>query len=127
MDSDSSDSLYLRIYKLVKQIPKGQVATYGQIAKMVGNCGPRQVGYAMSHTPNGKKIPWQRVINSQGRISVRKDGAEDPRQMQLLKQEGIIFSKSGKIDFLEYGWFGPDWEWMRENGYNQTLPPGIEN
>ncbi len=127
MDNHSSDSLYQRIYKLVKQIPAGQVATYGQIAKMVGNCGPRQVGYAMSHTPQAQNIPWQRVVNSQGRISVRKDGAEDPRQMKLLKQEHIIFSKSGKIDLVEYGWFGPDWEWMQQNGYQQALPPGVEN
>ena len=127
MDNQDSDSLYNRIYKLVKQIPKGQVATYGQIAKMVGRCGPRQVGYAMSHTPQGKKIPWQRVVNSQGRISVRKDGAEDPQQMKLLKREGVIFSRSGKIDFAEYAWFGPDWEWMKDNDYNYVLPPGIEN
>ena len=127
MTKRSPESLYQRIYKLVQQIPKGQVATYGQIAKMVGNCGPRQVGYAMSHTPKGQHIPWQRVVNSQGRISVRKDGAEDPRQMKLLKQEGIVFNRYGKIDFSEYAWFGPDWEWMQDNGYQQALPPGIEN
>jgi len=127
MDKQNSDSLYQRIYRLVQQIPAGQVATYGQIAKMVGNCGPRQVGYAMSHTPDGQNIPWQRVVNSQGRISIRKEGKQDPRQMKLLKQEGVLFSRSGKIDFAEYAWFGPDWEWMQSNGYNQALPPGIEN
>ena len=125
MSKNQTDSLYQRIYKLVKQIPAGQVATYGQIAKMVGHCGPRQVGYAMSHTPKGEKIPWQRVINSQGRVSVRKQGAEDPRQIKLLKQEGVIFDKSGKVDFAEYAWFGPDWEWIVEHGYNHVEPPGL--
>ena len=126
MDKSPAVDLYQRIYKLVKQIPKGQVATYGQIAKMVGNCGPRQVGYAMSHTPANMKIPWHRVINSQGRVSVRKQGSEDPLQIQLLKNEGVLFSKSGRIDFAEYAWFGPDWEWMQQNGYRQTAPPGME-
>ena len=126
MDKSPTADLYQRIYKLVKKIPMGQVATYGQIAKMVGNCGPRQVGYAMSHTPASQKIPWHRVINSQGRVSVRKEGSEDPLQIKLLKKEGILFSKTGKIDFAEYAWFGPDWEWMQKNGYQQTVPPGME-
>lgn len=126
MNNSSSTDLYLRIYELVKQIPPGQVATYGQIAKMVGRCGPRQVGYAMSHTPAGMTIPWHRVINSQGRVSARKQGSEDPRQIALLKNEGVRFSKTGKIDFAEYAWFGPDWEWMQQNGYRQTTPPGME-
>ncbi len=126
MDKTQSAELYRRIYKLVKQIPRGQVATYGQLAKMVGNCGPRQVGYAMSHTPADHGIPWHRVINCQGRVSVRKQGREDPRQIKLLKKEGVVFSKSGKIDFAEYAWFGPDWEWMRENNYHHTVPPGME-
>ena len=126
MDKNPAADLYQRIYKLVQQIPKGQVATYGQIAKMVGRCGPRQVGYAMSHTPADKKIPWHRVINSQGRVSVRKEGSEDPLQIKLLKNDGILFNKSGKIDFAEYAWFGPDWEWMQANDYQQTVPPGME-
>ena len=126
-DRYDSHTLYERIYKLVKQIPPGQVASYGQIAKMVGRCGPRQVGYAMSQTPKGQNIPWQRVINSQGRVSARKHGGEDPRQVKLLKKEGVVFDKSGKIDFAEYAWFGPDWEWMQRHGYHHTVPPGVEN
>lgn len=126
MDKGPAARLYHRIYNLVKQIPAGQVATYGQIAKMVGQCGPRQVGYAMSQVPADLEIPWHRVINSQGRISVRKQGGEDPRQVMLLKKEGIIFDKSGKIDFTEYAWFGPDWEWMREHHYRHAIPPGVE-
>lgn len=118
--------LYQRIYKLVKQIPPGQVATYGQIARMVGECGPRQVGYAMAAIPDGEDIPWHRVINSQGRVSVRSQGSEDPRQIVLLKREGVAFSKSGKIDFNEFAWFGPDWEWMQEHGYRHTPPPGMD-
>lgn len=89
-------------------IPEGKVMTYGQIARIVGNCTPRMVGYAMAALPNGSDVPWQRVINSQGRVSLRSSGMEDPVQQKLLQAEGIKFDKSGKTDlhifkFTEFG------------------------
>jgi methylated-DNA-protein-cysteine methyltransferase related protein len=104
---------YERVWHLVRQVPRGKVATYGQIALMlpVPNgvdletykaYGPRWVGGAMAACP--EDVPWQRVINSQGKISERP-GAE--KQRQLLEAEGIEFVKD-KADLKKYGWHGLD-------------------
>lgn len=106
---------YERIYQVVRQIPKGNVATYGQIASIVGRCGPRQVGYAMSCAPSG--LPWQRVINRQGRVSVRSGGRESAEQRDLLEGEGVVFDCSGRVDLELFGWPGPDIAWMERHGY----------
>ena len=103
------------IYEVVKTIPVGVVATYGQVAAIVG-CGPRLVGYALASLPTGMDVPWQRVINSQGKISARSDGAADPRQRQALIREGIVFSLKGTVDLKRFGWDGPDWDWLYERG-----------
>ena len=103
------------IYEVVKTIPAGVVATYGQVAAIVG-CGPRLVGYALASLPTGMDVPWQRVINSQGKISTRSDGAADPRQRQALIREGIVFSLEGTVDLKRFGWDGPDWDWLYERG-----------
>ena len=103
------------IYEVVKTIPAGVVATYGQVAAIVG-CGPRLVGYALASLPAGVDVPWQRVINSQGKISIRSDGAGDPRQRQALIREGIVFSLKGTVDLKRFGWDGPDWDWLYERG-----------
>ena len=103
------------IYEVVKTIPAGVVATYGQVAAIVG-CGPRLVGYALASLPAGMDVPWQRVINSQGKISTRSDGAADPRQRQTLIREGIVFSLKGTVDLKRFGWDGPDWDWFYERG-----------
>ncbi len=98
------DKLYQRVYQIVERIPAGKVATYGQIAKMSGKCTARQAGYAMAAVPNGHDVPWHRVINAQGKISARSDGAPDSRQHQALLAEGVLFSDSGRVDFSRYGW-----------------------
>ena len=101
------------VWQLVRQVPRGKVATYGQIALMLPpppgvafdsyrSLGPRWVGSAMAACPD--EVPWQRVINSQGKISERP-GAE--KQRKLLEQEGIVFVKD-KIDLKKYGWKGLD-------------------
>ncbi len=92
---------------MVDQIPEGYVATYGQIAKLVGSCGARQVGYALAALPDEIKIPWHRVINSQGRISMRSrhEGHEDQRI--LLVSEGVDFDDGGKINLELFRWPGP--------------------
>jgi methylated-DNA-protein-cysteine methyltransferase-like protein len=102
-----------QVWELVRQIPRGRVATYGQIALMLPPpqgvdfenykaFGPRWVGGAMAACPDD--VPWQRVINSQGKISQRP-GAE--KQRMLLEEEGIEFVKD-RVDLKKYGWKGPD-------------------
>jgi len=100
-----SDS-YERIYTIVSMIPKGRVATYGQVAELAGlPRQARQVGYALNNLPKGSRIPWHRVINAQGKISLRSEGeGSDNRQMRLLKREKVKFSPSGVIDLKVFRW-----------------------
>ncbi|MBW1710989.1 MAG: methylated-DNA--[protein]-cysteine S-methyltransferase [Deltaproteobacteria bacterium] len=107
-ESSEGPSLYQRIYDVARQIPPGQVATYGQIAKIVGRCSPRTVGYAMSSTPYGSDVPWHRVINSQGKVSVRGRGGGDSVQQQLLEQEDVRFNAQGRVNLKIFLWPGPD-------------------
>ncbi len=95
------------IYAVVLQIPFGQVATYGQIAKIVGGCTPRMVGYAMAALDRGADVPWQRVINHKGRISARKSGPGGIIQRKLLEMEGIEFDGNGGLDLKKFRWKGP--------------------
>ena len=99
--------LYQRIDELVCQIPEGQLATYGQIAKLLGKCGARQVGYAMSSLQEDSEVPWQRVINSQGQISSRNSSDGHTLQRIILEEEGIEFNEKGKVNLEKYRWQGP--------------------
>lgn len=98
--------LYRRIYAVVHQIPSQQVATYGQIARIVGGCTARTVGYAMAALPCDTDVPWHRVINSQGKISPRRSREGGLRQRQLLEGEGIRFDQQGRVDLNALGWAG---------------------
>jgi len=93
--------LFPRIYALVRQIPTGRVASYGQIASLAG-CTAREVGYAMAAVKD-PDIPWQRVINSQGKISLGEQSG-GALQRQLLLDEGIQFDDRGRVNFKVYGW-----------------------
>ena len=106
--------LYGRIYAVVAQIPAGRVASYGQIARIVG-CGARVVGYAMAALPAGSDVPWHRVINSRGMVSPRADG-DTARQRRLLDAEGLSFDRAGRVDLSTFGWAGPAWDWLEANG-----------
>ena len=100
-------SLYTRIYNIVRQVPAGKVVAYGQIANMLGSCSARQVGYAMAALKESKEmldVPWQRVINSQGRSSSFGGGIGTSMQMELLRQEGIRFDDSGRATDLAQWW-----------------------
>ncbi len=110
MSAEQLDSprLYERIYAVVRRIPAGKVATYGQIATIVGRCNARTVGYAMAAVPTGSGIPWQRVINVQGKISDRRGGDGSLRQRRLLQDEGVLFDSQGRVDFHLVGWRGLD-------------------
>lgn len=103
-----SDSLYERIYHVVRQIPAGKVATYGQVAYLVGPpCTPRRVGWALAalrtHVVE-PPVPWQRVVNAKGTSSVGSD------QIALLKEEGVTSDDDRRIDLDRFGWdgFGED-------------------
>ena len=110
--------LFERIYRIVNQIPRGRVATYGQVALIAGAPTPRIVGFAMAGLPQHSTVPWHRVINSQGRLAIRKDGGESPEQARLLRAEGVIFDRLGRVDFNQVAWPGPSWQWLEENGFD---------
>jgi len=95
---------YEKIYEAVRRIPRGKVATYGQIAKIVDRCTARMVGYAMAALRGRTDVPWQRVINAQGEISTRSGGDGAVRQRRLLEKEGIRFDGGGRVDFKKYRW-----------------------
>jgi methylated-DNA-protein-cysteine methyltransferase related protein len=101
----SNADSYSRIYKTVKRIPRGRVATYGQIATLAGLDGhARQVGYALHSLPDRSDVPWHRVINAKGEISPRSAGDSHELQRMLLEEEGIVFSMDGRVDLKRYRW-----------------------
>ena len=96
---------YARIYRAVRRIPRGRVATYGQIAILCDLEGhSRQVGYALHNLPPSVKIPWHRVINAQGEISARSDGDSHELQRLLLEAEGVRFNAKGRVDLDRFRW-----------------------
>ncbi len=99
--------LYERIYAIVRQVPPGRVVTYGQIVNIVGGCSARLVGYAMAGLRSGEHpdVPWQRVVNRQGTISIHDPFGKNI-QRQLLEEEGVHFDRNDRIDFKEFGWLG---------------------
>ena len=101
------------IYALVKEIPEGDVASYGMVASLIPGATARIVGFAMAATPEEENIPWHRVINAAGKISERP-GME--RQRTKLEAEGIIFSKAGKVRWADHAWRGPSTAWLEKAG-----------
>ncbi len=106
MSPHSHSSHYARIYKTIRKIPFGKVATYGQIAKLGGL--PRQarlVGYALFASEEDSGLPWHRVVNAKGEISYSPARrSADRLQRILLKSEGIVFNERGRIDLARYLW-----------------------
>jgi methylated-DNA-protein-cysteine methyltransferase related protein len=100
-------ALFPRVYDIVRQVPYGRVTTYGDVAHLVGpGCDARVVGYAMAACP--ADVPWQRVINSQGKVSLKGEAAQ--RQRLRLEAEGIVFDPRGRIDLNRFRWSGPGGE-----------------
>jgi methylated-DNA-protein-cysteine methyltransferase-like protein len=94
-----------RVYELVRKIPRGRVMTYGQIAAILGEgYTPRTVGYVM-HAADSEGVPWQRVINSQGKCSTGRLTIPVNLQQDMLEQEGVVFSDKGKCDLRKYEWW----------------------
>lgn len=100
----SMSELYERIYTAIRAVPRGAVATYGQIAAIVGPpCEARTVGYALAALGESivkPPVPWQRIVNAQGKISTYPTG----RQRSALEQEGVQFDREGRIDLDRFGW-----------------------
>lgn len=103
------------VWELVRQIPRGRVAAYGQIARMLPPppgvdieayraFAPRWVGGALANCPDD--VPWQRVVNSKGEISPRP-GAQ--RQRELLEEEGVVFNEKNRVDLKKFGWMETDY------------------
>jgi methylated-DNA-protein-cysteine methyltransferase-like protein len=100
-----TDSSYGKIYRIVARIPRSRVATYGQVAALAGLSGhARQVGYALHALPGDTKLPWQRVVNARGEISLRSGSDNHLLQRILLEEEGVRFGPTGRIDLLKHRW-----------------------
>ena len=98
-------SSYQRIYAVVRRVPRGRVATYGQVARLAGLPGhARQVGYALHALRRGTTVPWQRVINAKGEVSRRTAEGADLSQRILLEVEGVRFEGRGRVSLQRYGW-----------------------
>jgi methylated-DNA-protein-cysteine methyltransferase related protein len=103
LKTGDAESTHGRIHKVVARIPRGRVATYGQIARLAGlGRQARLVGYAMHALPAGTRVPWQRVINAQGAISL--PGKSAIRQRKLLEREGVRFDARGRVDLDRFLW-----------------------
>ena len=109
---------YERIYTVVEQVPRGQVATYGDIATVVGDgCDARFVGHALGALgPRSQTVPWQRILSRTGRIST-----SGFNQRELLEAEGVEFDPKGHALLERFQWAGPSEEWAKARGF-QPLP-----
>ena len=93
-----------RIYDVVRRIPKGRVATYGQVAALAGlPRHARQVGYALHVLPESTKVPWHRVINAKGEVSARSTPGWDQIQLALLRRERVL-GADGRVDLDRFQW-----------------------
>lgn len=96
---------YELIWRVVRRIPHGRVATYGQVAELAGLEGhARQVGYALHNLPERNDVPWHRVINAKGEISPRSAGDSHELQRMLLEGEGVEVDLRGRIDLKKFRW-----------------------
>ena len=98
-------AIYSRIYTVVRRIPKGRGATYGQIARITGlGNHARQVGYALHRLADDSGVPWQRVVNHRGEVSGRAFAGMERVQRALLEAEGVAFGSTGRIDLTRHQW-----------------------
>ena len=111
--SGQKGNFYEQVYAVVRLIPRGKVTSYGRIAQMLGRPqAARAVGYALNaltdkkNNPHYAHIPWQRVVNSQGRISIVNRDNNANRQAEILRSEGVIVADNLRIDLDIYLWEG---------------------
>lgn len=94
------------VWQVVEGIPRGHVLTYGEVARLAGmSRAARRVAQAMRRAPRTRKLPWHRVVNAQGRISLPADSPGYRQQKQRLEEEGVVFVK-GSIDLDRFGYQG---------------------
>ncbi len=103
----SDFDLWVRnVWQVVEGIPRGHVLTYGEVARLAGmSRAARRVAQAMRRAPRSRKLPWHRVVNAQGRISLPADSSGYRQQKQRLEEEGVVFVK-GSIDLDRFGYQG---------------------
>jgi len=100
---DEHDTFPQRVWQIVASIPEGTVTTYGEVARLAGSPrAARQVGGVLKRLPEGSTLPWHRVVNRHGAISLT--GPDLQRQRQALLSEGVQVSGSGQIDLQQYRW-----------------------
>ena len=112
--ANQTPPFYRLVYRAVRQIPRGTVATYGQIAAILGQPrGARAVGMALAALRDGAvdEVPWQRVVGAAGRCTHR-DGFHAGIQQEMLEAEGVIFDHRGYLDLARVRWQGPKQEWV---------------
>ena len=103
---DKATSSWARFYRVIERIPRGRVATYGQIAELAGMPrAARQVGYALAALRDTeRKVPWQRVVNARGEISARSEPTFEGLQRAMLEKEGVTFDAAGRISLKRFLW-----------------------
>ncbi len=102
------ETFYDRVYQFVRGVPAGHVVTYGQVALELGSpAAARAVGYALHFLPGDSDVPWWRVVNAGGAISLRGRGEAAELQRRLLEGEGVAFQREGAIDLRSYRWTPP--------------------
>lgn len=132
LSTDQRTIFNQRVWLIARQIPSGKVASYGQIAALIpppegadpqafASYRARWAGAAMKSCP--EDVPWQRVLNSQGKISLPKESGGYQVQRRLLEGEGIVFDARDRIDLKRFGWEGPVREWILANG---LVPPEVD-
>jgi methylated-DNA-protein-cysteine methyltransferase-like protein len=106
--TDDAERVRARIWSVIQKIPRGRVATYGQIAALAGIAGqPRRVSQALRSAPAGSSLPWQRVVSAGGVLGLaRYDAMAGWEQRLRLEQEGVRFGRGGRVSLAEYGWKG---------------------
>jgi methylated-DNA-protein-cysteine methyltransferase-like protein len=108
-EDQMEEPFFERVYHVVRLIPAGRVATYGQVARLLGAPrAARTVGWALRALPAGSGVPWQRVVNARGTISLGRGAGGAEIQRALLEEEGVLFDEQGRIDLARFGWAGPD-------------------
>ena len=116
---------YAWIYAVIRHIPRGRVATYGQVAELAGLAGhARQVGYALHALPAGSAVPWHRVLNAAGAVSLRTVPGDELTQRQLLEREGVRFDGRGRVRLTAVRWrprVRSGWRPCREHSMTETL------
>ena len=100
-----SSNAFERLREAVRTIPAGRVASYGQVSRQVLGTTPRMVGFALAGLGEDSDVPWHRVVNAAGHISLPADGEAHAEQRRRLEAEGVEFSAGGAIDLDAFGWF----------------------